>query len=218
MEVPLYSLAERNGHRLPAAAPAIVRKAGVSGGPAVEITHLRKAYGNVVAVDDVSLSVPQPSRCWSWLVTQWSSACWHGASSAGSNPPQSIQERQASMASITIARGDVAPEEVIQALRAGLGARYHVLPETQASHTLRTPRPDEPAAIVVGIGSSRLWCTKVRIGHRGDQTQIQVAGPPRPPLIWLINALSITRKVHRVLQGAAGLGRPAAGPRNRLVD
>lgn len=115
------------------------------------------------------------------------------------------------MTTITIARGDVAPEEVIQALRAGLGGRYHVLPETQASHPLRTPRPDEPDAIVVGIGSSRLWCTQVRIGRRGGQTQIRVAGPPRPPLIWLINALSITRKVHRVLQGAPGLGRSATG-------
>jgi ABC-type glutathione transport system ATPase component len=34
-------------------------KPGQSCGPAVEITHLRKAYGNVVAVDDVSLSVTE---------------------------------------------------------------------------------------------------------------------------------------------------------------
>jgi ABC-2 type transport system ATP-binding protein len=46
-------------NQLTAATPAIIRKIGVSGGPAVEITHLRKAYRNVVAVDDVSLSVAE---------------------------------------------------------------------------------------------------------------------------------------------------------------
>jgi ABC-2 type transport system ATP-binding protein len=39
--------------------PAATRNASRPGGPAVEITHLRKAYGNVVAVDDVSLSVAE---------------------------------------------------------------------------------------------------------------------------------------------------------------
>jgi ABC-2 type transport system ATP-binding protein len=41
------------------AAAATTRKTGQPGGPAIEITHLRKAYGNVVAVDDVSLSVAE---------------------------------------------------------------------------------------------------------------------------------------------------------------
>jgi ABC-type Na+ transport system ATPase subunit NatA len=41
------------------AAPTTATKAGSSGGPAVEIAHLRKAYGNVVAVDDASLSVTE---------------------------------------------------------------------------------------------------------------------------------------------------------------
>jgi ABC-2 type transport system ATP-binding protein len=41
------------------AADATTRRTGQSGGPAIEITHLRKAYGNVVAVDDVSLSVAE---------------------------------------------------------------------------------------------------------------------------------------------------------------
>jgi ABC-2 type transport system ATP-binding protein len=45
-------------NQLPAASAA-TRKTGEPGGPAVEITHLRKAYGNVVAVDDVSLSVAE---------------------------------------------------------------------------------------------------------------------------------------------------------------
>jgi ABC-type multidrug transport system ATPase subunit len=45
-------------NQLPAAT-AMIRKASVSGRPAVEIAHLRKAYGNAVAVDDVSLSVAE---------------------------------------------------------------------------------------------------------------------------------------------------------------
>jgi ABC-2 type transport system ATP-binding protein len=46
--------------QLPAATAAATRPgAQPPGGPAVEITHLRKAYGNVVAVDDVSLSVAE---------------------------------------------------------------------------------------------------------------------------------------------------------------
>jgi ABC-2 type transport system ATP-binding protein len=39
--------------------PAAARDTGQPGGQAVEITHLRKAYRNVVAVDDVSLSVAE---------------------------------------------------------------------------------------------------------------------------------------------------------------
>ena len=41
------------------AATTAIRKADQPGGPAVEITGLRKAYGNAVAVDDVSLSVAE---------------------------------------------------------------------------------------------------------------------------------------------------------------
>jgi ABC-type uncharacterized transport system ATPase subunit len=49
-------------NQLPAAAATTTTtttKTGRPGGPAVEIRHLRKAYGNVVAVDDVSLSVAE---------------------------------------------------------------------------------------------------------------------------------------------------------------
>ena len=115
------------------------------------------------------------------------------------------------MATITIPRGDVTPDEVSRALRAGLGTRYHVLPGTQAAYVFGAPRPDEPDAIVVGIGSSRLWRTQVHISRGGSQTHIQVATAPAMPLTWLINTLGITRKVRCVLQEAPGLGGPAAG-------
>jgi ABC-2 type transport system ATP-binding protein len=45
-------------NQLPAAATA-TSEAGSPGRPAVEITHLRKTYGNLVAVDDVSMSVAE---------------------------------------------------------------------------------------------------------------------------------------------------------------
>lgn len=60
------------------------------------------------------------------------------------------------MATITVRRSDVAPEEVSRALRAGLGPRNHVLPGMQAAYAFGTLRPDQPDAVVVGTGSGRL--------------------------------------------------------------
>ena len=115
------------------------------------------------------------------------------------------------MATITIPRADVTPEEVSRALRSGLGTRYHVLPGTEATYAFGAPHPGEPDAIVVGIGSGRLWRTQVRVSRSGGQTHIQVASAPAMPLTWLVNTLGITRKVHRVLKEAPGLRGPAAG-------
>jgi hypothetical protein len=114
------------------------------------------------------------------------------------------------MATITIPRADVTPEEVSLALRSGLGSWYHVLPGTEATYAFGAPHPGEPDAILVGIGSGRLWRTQVRIARGGGQSHIQVASAPGMPLTWLINTLGITRKVYRVLRGAPGLGGPAA--------
>jgi hypothetical protein len=114
------------------------------------------------------------------------------------------------MATITVPRGDVTPDQVIQALRAALPPRYHVLPGMDVAFMFGAPRPDQPDAIVVGTGSDRVWRTQVRIDRHGSQTHIRVT-PPGPALIWLINTLGISRKVGRALRNAPGLGRPAAG-------
>jgi hypothetical protein len=114
------------------------------------------------------------------------------------------------MATITVPRSDVTPEEVNRALRAGLGPRYHVLPGMDAAFMFGAPRPDQPDAIVVGTGSDRLWRAQVRIDRRGGQTHIRVTSPGLT-LIRLVNMLGITRKVGRVLRNAPGFGRPAAG-------
>jgi len=115
------------------------------------------------------------------------------------------------MTTITVARADVTPEEVIGTLRAGLGPRYHVLPGMRAASPFAAPRPDQPDAIVVGTGSDRLWRAQVTIDRRGAHTHIQVSNAPGLPLVWLIDMLSITRKVRRVLLAAPGLAGPAAG-------
>jgi hypothetical protein len=124
--------------------------------------------------------------------------------------PRPSQESSAVMAIVTIPRHDVAPEGVSRALRLGPGTRYHVPPESQATYAVGVPSPGDPDAIVVGIGSGRLWRTKVHVSRRGGQTDIQVASTPAVPLIWPVNRLSITRKVHRVLRRALGLGGPAS--------
>jgi len=54
------------------------------------------------------------------------------------------------MATITVPRADVTPEEVSRALCAGLGPRYGMLPGMQASYAFGTLRLDQPDAIVVG--------------------------------------------------------------------
>jgi hypothetical protein len=51
----------------------------------------------------------------------------------------------------------------------------------------------------------------VRVTRGGGQTHIQVASAPAMPPSWLINTFGITRKVHRVLRKAPGLGARAAG-------
>ena len=58
-------------------------------------------------------------------------------------------ERKPPMATITVPGTDVTPGQVSQALRGGLGPRYHVLPGTQASYLFAAPRPDQPDVIVV---------------------------------------------------------------------
>ena len=81
------------------------------------------------------------------------------------------------MATITVPRADVTPEEVSRALRVGLGPRYHVLPGVQAAYPFGTLRPDQPDAIVVGTGSGRLWRTQVRIDRpvAGDEAGTAVS-------------------------------------------
>jgi hypothetical protein len=108
------------------------------------------------------------------------------------------------MPTVTIPRGDVTREEVCEALRTGLGPRYHVLPGMQVTFGFAEPEPGRPDTIVVGTGSNRFWRTQLQIERRGGQTRIQVM-PPCPIQIKLINMLGVARKVRRVLEQALDL-------------
>lgn len=111
------------------------------------------------------------------------------------------------MTTLTVSRANVTSDEVSEALRKGLGPRYHVLPGMKAGWGFLPPSPDEPDAIVVGTGSNRVVRTQVRIDRTGGQTHIKVM-PPGPITVRLPNMLGIARKVHRVLVEAPGLGAP----------
>ncbi len=109
------------------------------------------------------------------------------------------------MSTITFPRSDVTSDEVVDALRRGLGPRYNVLPGTGVNwNPVGGPRPDHPDTIVVGTGSTRLFRAQVRISHDAGETVLRVSpgglGWPR-----LTNTLWIGRKVREVLRAAPSL-------------
>ena len=110
------------------------------------------------------------------------------------------------MSTITVQRSDVTSEEVAEALRQGLGPRYHVLSGTKIN---ASPEPDQPDAILVGTGSNRVFRAEVAISRHSGQTFIHVnpGGLPGtwPGAVKLVNRLWIARKAHQVLQAASGL-------------
>ena len=85
------------------------------------------------------------------------------------------------MAAIAIPRADVAPEEVIRAMRAGFGARYHVLPGTQASNTLGTPTPTNPTRSWPASDPAACGAPRCASTAAAADAQIQVATPPGLP-------------------------------------
>jgi hypothetical protein len=117
-----------------------------------------------------------------------------------SNPERSV------MFSITVPRSDVTSDEVADALRRGLGARYNVLPGTGVNwNPVGGPRPDHPGTIVIGIGSTRLFRAQVRISHDGGETILRVSPGGVTLLPRLTNRVWIARKVIQVLRAAPNL-------------
>jgi hypothetical protein len=114
------------------------------------------------------------------------------------------------MQKITIPRTDLTSEEVANALRQGLGPRYHVLaglginadPDNNAVL-------DQPDSVLVGTGSNRVFRAEVAISRPSGQTVIDVS-PGGLPGSWpgglkLINRVLIARRVYQVLETATGL-------------
>jgi hypothetical protein len=114
------------------------------------------------------------------------------------------------MRTITIARDDVTTQEVSEALRQGLAARYNVLPGMGMNwNPVGGPRADKPNMIVVGTGSTRLFRAEVTISRRSGQSVLHVIAGGIGPLLRPLNAVWIARKAHQVLLAAPGLRRDA---------
>ncbi len=112
--------------------------------------------------------------------------------------------KELSLPTITIPRGDLTSEEVTRALRAGLGAHYHVGPGLrmpQACLFAAEPNQD-PDTILVTMGSSpvssRLFRAQVTLSRPPGQTVIRIR-PGGTSAEYPINALGIARKISHVL-------------------
>jgi hypothetical protein len=101
------------------------------------------------------------------------------------------------MATITVPRPDVTPDEVAEALRQGLGTRYQV----RAGGRKRSPA-DEPDRLTVGTGSARVFRANVTITRLGDQTTLDVHPGGLTAPLQLINRAWIVAKVVQVLRAA----------------
>lgn len=114
------------------------------------------------------------------------------------------------MPTITIPRADLTSEEVTEALRAGLGPRYHVVPGMRMPQAcLFAAEPDQdPDAILVSIGSNRLsnqfFRAQVTLTRPPGQTVIRIR-PGGTSSEFPINALGIARKIRQVLASAPGI-------------
>jgi hypothetical protein len=110
------------------------------------------------------------------------------------------------MSTITVPRPDVTSDEVADALRAGLGPRYHVLPGKGVNwNPVGGPRPDHPDTIVVGTGSNKLFRAQVRISQSGGETILHVSPGGIGPVPRVTNRLWIARKIGEVLRAAPNL-------------
>jgi hypothetical protein len=104
------------------------------------------------------------------------------------------------MSTITVHRHDVTAEEVTDALRAGLGSGYDVVPGMRMSRVpvFGKPRPDRPELILVSCGA--MAKSQVRIIRHSGQTDIRVT-----PGGLLINTIGMAARVRQALRDAPDL-------------
>jgi hypothetical protein len=115
---------------------------------------------------------------------------------------------------ITVPRADVGTDEVVEALREGLGPTYDVLPGRRLIRApFSAPVPGSPDTIVVGSRGNRVWRAQVSIVRRPGRSELRISpGGLLSDLV--INALGIARKTRSVLSAAPGLRQPGeAGDR-----
>ena len=113
------------------------------------------------------------------------------------------------MYTITVARSELAPDEVVQALRDGLGPGYNVLPGMRQTRApFSEPVPGSPDTIVVGIRSNRVQRAQVTIVRGSGRSEIHIS-PGGLISDLVLNTLVIARRVHRVLVNAPGFRAPS---------
>jgi len=112
------------------------------------------------------------------------------------------------MPTVTVPRADLTTEEVVSALKDGLGDGYNVLPGKAIGRTVYQAEHDgQPNQIVVGTGENRLVKAQVTITSRGGQTELRI-GAGGLTWDWVMNSFGIVRKVQRVLASSPTLSAP----------
>jgi hypothetical protein len=107
------------------------------------------------------------------------------------------------MSTVTIP-GNVTSQEVVEALRNGLDARYEVLPGMHMPRSpLAEPRPGQPELILVT--ANPMVRAQVRIIPRDGRTDLRIT-PGGVLGDLLMNTLGVARDVRQTLLDAPGLG------------
>jgi hypothetical protein len=109
------------------------------------------------------------------------------------------------MLTVTVPRADLTTDEVVTALRNGLGAGYNVLPGMAIGQLpFQGPHPGRPNTIVVGTGKNRQVKAQVTITPRNGQTQLRIR-PSGITLTFVLNTFGIARQVRDVLASSPSL-------------
>jgi hypothetical protein len=106
------------------------------------------------------------------------------------------------MPTVTVPRADLTTEEVVSALRDGLGDGYNVLPGKAMGRTMYQAEHDgQTNEIVVGTGQNRLVKAQVTITPRGGQTELRISAGGLT-WDWVMNSFGVVQKVKQVLASA----------------
>jgi hypothetical protein len=103
------------------------------------------------------------------------------------------------MPTVTVPRADLTTEEVVAALRDGLGDGYNVLPGMAMGRPAWSgPREGRANTIVVGTGDNRVVKAQVTLVPRDGRTDLRIS-PGGLAGDLLMNTFGIARTVQRVL-------------------
>jgi hypothetical protein len=103
------------------------------------------------------------------------------------------------MPTVTVPRADLTTEEVVSALRDGLGDGYNVLPgKAMGRPAWSGPHEGRPNTIVVGTGDNRVVKAQVTLVPRDGRTELRIS-PGGLAGDLLMNTFGIARTIQRVL-------------------